>query len=141
MNLTHAEARTIAEALWGRGGTQSEATNRAGAFYFHCSGHGGFVISWDAFTPEEQAAIKPHAEPEIATRARGPGRRNVLMHPYMVRSKRYIGGTEEPIRFACFEEDCAWCIPILFTGINLKERPRTKDDAQSTFDLYYANRA
>lgn len=41
--LTHSLARSIAEARWGRGGTQSYPVNRR-HYYFACSGHGGFVI-------------------------------------------------------------------------------------------------
>lgn len=126
--IQHSHARTMAEQRWGRGGTHSYRTNRPGAFYFSCSGHGGFVIDARAFTEDELVQIREYLSPEIATevvqnatgkivRFRGPeGRRNLK---YRMHSES-VGYPE--IFFA--EEDADWSVVAVFAGILIEGMTR-----------------
>ena len=53
--------------LWGRGGTQSIRTNRSGAYYFTCSGHGGYIVDSRALTDDEKNLLHDHIDPTKAT--------------------------------------------------------------------------
>jgi len=57
-------ARRIAEAMWGTGGTNATKTNRRGAYYYSCSAHGGYVVSGDCLTEEEKAKLHEYITPE-----------------------------------------------------------------------------
>jgi hypothetical protein len=139
--LNHTQARSIAEARWGRGGTHSYGVNRPGAFYFSCSGHGGFVIDARSLTDEELIAISPYIELEDATLYKW-GRERKLMHPYRTHSFKVSACAElEHFKFFLLEEDYDWCLAYLFTGIRHKEKPSTTEAAaQRTFDQWIAPR-
>lgn len=142
--LTHSNARTIAESLWGKGGTFSEKTNRKGAFYFHCAGHGGFVISWDALTPEEQEAVRPYVTVEYAYRYHGctGKQRTRFLHPYRVKGARFrYRGSREAVPFIVLEEDCDWSIAMVLTGINWLNNPAGIEYAESVFNRWIKQRA
>jgi hypothetical protein len=132
-NLSSTQARTIAESLWGRGGTYQEKTNRNGVFYFHCSGHGGYVASWNAFTSEEQEALRPHVTIEQATVATYRGK-TVMHHANKTRATRYDALSAIYVDYVLFEEDCMWALVPLFTGVNLVLKPASKVDAKAMFD-------
>ncbi|KQS84296.1 hypothetical protein [Rhizobium sp. Leaf383] len=134
--LTHNQARVIAEAVWGRGGTHSEPVNRPGAFYFSCSGHGGFVIDQRALKDEELLAISPHVNFEDA-RIYSWGKRKTLMHPYRTTGARVSAmAREEDFKFFLLEEDCDWCLAYIFTGIRHRYKPAKEEAAQQTFDQW-----
>lgn len=125
--LTHSRARGMAESLWGNGGTISTRTSRPGAFYFSCSGHGGFVIDDRAFTEQERAAISPYAKPFKTNEIYNPARGDVvaMQNPFASRPRtiRYAAGSIVRIaKIWTFEEDCDWCLPTVFAGITLKGR-------------------
>lgn len=132
--MTHSMARSIAEAAWGRGGTHSYRTNRYGAFYFSCSGHGGFVIDARALSDEQYIKISKYVPPQQATQYGG-----AVMHPYRTRSLRTVH-PPKPFKFFMLEEDCDWCLAPLFANINLVERPFSMELAQRTFDQWIAKR-
>jgi hypothetical protein len=134
--LTHSAARGMAEAMWGTGGTNSEPTNTPSAFYFSCSGHGGFIIGEDAITPKQQAALAPYITPELCTLYG-----DKLMHPYR---RRKISATWREFEQArdykvyVFEEDCDWALVHKFTTIRLRHPPHvTCDQADDTFNQYH----
>jgi len=126
----------MAEALWGTGGTNSEPTNTPSAFYFSCSGHGGFIIGEDAITPKQQAALAPYINPELCTLYG-----DKLMHPYRRRKIRYDlanGGDWRPYKVYVFEEDCDWALVRKFTTIRLRRPPNvTCAQADDTFNQYH----
>lgn len=114
--LTEAEARMIAENVWGSGGTHFFPTNRNGAFEYLCSAHGGFVIDAEALTASERQALAPFTSP-----ARRNGRDVYL-----------------------FEEDCGWCLVYLKTDVRTTNRTRgiaALNAAQKTFDLFFSEDA
>ena len=124
--LTSSRARSFAETIWGRGGTNAYRTNRHGVFYFACSGHGGYVVDADALTKEEYANIVKYSTPEkcLVTTINGSHSKNVdfWQNPNSFRSQRYkianrIFWTKEVF---FFEEDCAWSILEKFTDIRAK---------------------
>lgn len=117
--LKHSEARSIAESLWGTGGTHSYRTNRRGAFYFSCSGHGGYVIDSTAFSGEELAAIAPHVSVTDTYTRFSWVKYNRFHHSYKRRATRYAGrATITNGTFLVFEEDCDWSIVDHLTGIH-----------------------
>lgn len=135
--LNHSQARIIAEAMWGRGGTSSEPTNRTGAFYFSCSGHGGFVIDTRALTDEELVAISEHVDPEEAS-IYSWRRRQILIHPYRTRSVIVpLIAEREDFKFILLEEDCAWGLAYICTGIRHRNKPAAAEHVQATFERYY----
>ncbi len=132
--ITQAQARSMAEMEWGRGGTSSSRTNRKGAYYFSCSGHGGFVIDARCLTAEEREKMGKYLTPEIAhevvrsdgtvRRFRGPQGRQTLKYSPGLETIR-----EVEIFFA--EEDCNWAIPVVLADIKTKFMNR--DDALTSF--------
>lgn len=120
--ITHSQARSMAEANWGRGGTNSRRTNRAGAFYFSCSGHGGYIIDGRAFSEEERAALAAFREPEKTSEVYDPtdGRVHGIFNPFSLRQrtiKAMPHWRQRDVEVWAFEEDCDWCLPVIFAGI------------------------
>jgi len=118
--MTSSQARNMAEMKWGRGGTRSRRTNRKGAFYFSCSGHGGFVIDGRCLTQDERTNIIRYIEPEIAHAVvRNDGKVKRLRGPDSQQTLRYSMAREhiEEIEVFFAEEDCAWAIPAVIAGI------------------------
>lgn len=138
------QARTIAEARWGSGGTSSTRTNRTGCFYYSCSGHGGFVIDERALTEQERAAMTPHLEVvRCVTYRDTKGTIRRLVHDAAVRPRSYevyASWKREEFNVLLAEEDCAWCIPGVLAGIYTKDRPEEelKAYALDTFSRWYA---
>jgi hypothetical protein len=132
--LTSAEARSIARALWGEV-NGSQRTNTKGAFWFDCSGHGGFIVSADIFGPTKREWIEKYVSVESAIRYIG-NKRSVLMHGYRTRGARLAYHSTENVEFYIFEEDCAWAVAAL-AGITLKSAPDMADQAKDTFWRWY----
>lgn len=142
MYLTSALARATAEATWGRGGTTAYKTNRKGAYYFSCSGHGGFVISAKALTSAEYEAISKYVTPELMTVYLDNETDSVLLayHPFRqnagklrgVGSKGYRAEKEE---LFLLEEDCDWSLAVVLAGIMTPDM--TKEAAEKTFYNWY----
>ena len=132
--ITSSHARNMAEARWGRGGTNSQRTNRKGAFYYSCSGHGGFVIDARCLTPEENATMRKFLQPEIAhavVRSDGTVRR--LRGPDGRQALKYQPGYEtiQEIEIFFGEEDCDWAVPGIVAGIFAGKT--TREDAIPSF--------
>lgn len=129
------EARSIATALWGKINV-SYRTNKIGAYYFSCEGHGGFVVSAELL--DCAPWITKYQEKETAKRYIG-GKKETLMHPYRTKSTRMLWHTVKTVEFFVFEEDCAYALAVL-AGINLKENPIKEGDARKVFwDWYDTN--
>lgn len=138
MFLNASLARQTAEARWGRGGTVSYKTNRKGAYYYSCSGHGGFVISGDALTADERNKISEFVSPEIMTVYVDNETDKTLLafHPFR-RNRGKLRGygpagyriVEEEIFL--LEEDCDWALAVIFAGIKIKDM--TQEKAVKTF--------
>jgi len=137
--LGYSTARSIAEALWGRGGTSSEKCNRKGAFYFLCSGHGGYVIDSNALTQQERKQVNDLLADEyvylfVQDREGVPTVIGVR-HPYSTRPV----GVRYPVRWGeprivehpivIAEEDCDWAVVELFTGV--RSEWATKKDEEN----------
>lgn len=128
-------ARHIAELMWGTGGTSATRTNRKGAYYYSCSGHGGYVVDCRALTIEEKEAIWPYCGSLV-----GPHN----LHTYLANASDgtcYVTAVQymdfscdarvvrssvprgmQPVGWAkhqvyLFEEDCDWSILETFTDI------------------------
>lgn len=125
--LTHSQARGLAESIWGPGGTTACRANRTGAFYFSCSGHGGFVIDDRALTGQERerlAAAGFTADSCWGVRD-ATGRIVTVRHrdSQVLRPRRvtYQPGRGERVDASIpvwiFEEDCDWAAVYVFTGI------------------------
>lgn len=113
----------MAVSMWGSD-AYAVRTNRKGAFYYNCSGHGGYVVDGRSLSEAERTAIDRFIQPEFATEIvrtatgiqcqfRGPTSRRSLH--YNSHSQHAV---EVPIYF--FEEDCDWCILEKFTDIRIK---------------------
>ena len=125
--LTANKARTFAETIWGHGGTHSSRTNRHGAFYYGCSGHGGYVVDGGVLTDDERANIDKYINPQkILIVVNGRGKTTFTQNPFRIKGQRYRYGADSvilrdyPIYF--FEEDCDWSVLEKFTNIRLLER-------------------
>lgn len=128
MFLTSSLARQTAEGRWGRGGTTAYKTNRKGAYYFSCAGHGGFVISGSALSEDERNKIREFVSPEIMTVYVDNETDKALLafHPFR-RNRGKLRGygpagyriVEEEIFL--LEEDCDWALAVKFAGIMIKD--------------------
>lgn len=149
-------ARGLAEGSWGRGGTSAYKTNRKGAYYYSCSGHGGYIVDSAALSDEECAAIDKYND--------NFGRAHeidILVHdwngvemvigwsnPYSYKSRRYrydrsYGTTPEWRKYEYyeFEEDCAWAMLEHLTDIRAEgsgwNEVERKAAAEKTFNHYH----
>lgn len=136
LTLDSARARGIAEAMWGRGNTSAVRTNRKGAYYFSCAGHGGFVIDREAFTQAERDKIDRYGEPERAVAYVLDGKVCAYAHPYRRKSSKVSAhATQVSTGFYVFEEDCSWCLPVKFAGITTAQH--IIPHAENTFWHWY----
>ena len=142
MFLTASLARQTAEATWGRLGTKAYKTNRTGAYYFSCSGHGGFVISAKALSPTEYEALSKYVTPEVMTVyvANEDNRVLLAFHPFRLKSGKLpyagpMGHRVEKEEVFLLEEDCAWSLAVVLAGIMTKDM--TKAAAEKTFYNWY----
>ena len=140
-------ARNIAESCWGRGGTNQVKTNRKGAFYFSCSGHGGYVVKVDALTETERNEIEKYAETSYVNLLTNMDNGEVYGVDYgpiarccKRRSYRYpMGAKVEWVRyeFYLFEEDCEWTILENFTDVRRMDgRELSKEYIENSFNSY-----
>lgn len=125
--LSHSQARGLAESIWGPRGTTAYRTNRIGAFYFSCSGHGGFVIDDRALTSQERELLT--AAGFTADSCRGArdatGRIVTIRHrdsqARRPRAVTYHPGrgehADQSIPVWTFEEDAEWAAVYVLTGI------------------------
>lgn len=140
--LTSAEARQIAEATWGRGGTTTYKTNTRGTFYFSCSGHGGFVIDARVLSDDQRARLAQFVSFDSATRYFAPyGRVYGLMTPYRSKSFKvpYDHKTEN-FDIVLLEEDCAWSLAYVMTTIRRKDdldEPRATEVAVAAAKTFW----
>jgi hypothetical protein len=142
MYLTSSLARATAESRWGRGGTTAYKTNRKGAYYFSCSGHGGFVISAKALTAAEYEAMAKYVTPEVMTVYVDMETNAVLLayHPFRQNSGKLRGVGRKGYRVEkeelfLLEEDCAWSLAVILAGIMTSDM--TKESAEKTFYNWY----
>ena len=142
MFLTASLARQTAEATWGRGGTTAYKTNRTGAYYFSCSGHGGFVISAKALSAAEYNLISNYVTPDVMTVyvANEDNRVLLAFHPFRLKSGKLpyagpMGHRVEKEEIFVLEEDCAWSLAVEFAGI--MTTGMTKEAAKESFFNWY----
>lgn len=120
--INHSQARSMAEANWGRGGTSSSKTNTKGAFYFSCAGHGGYIIDGRAMSDEARKAISAYREPTMTSEVYEPesDATCAVFNPFTFRSRSIRAmpsWKQRQIEIWAFEEDCDWCLPVIFAGI------------------------
>jgi hypothetical protein len=144
MYLNSSIARQIAESVWGRGGTSALKTNRRGAYYFSCSGHGGFVISSNALSATERADIEKYVEAVTMDVYLDAVDDSVLtvMHPYRTRSGRTRtrnGWRVVKEQVFLLEEDCGWSLAVKFAGIVAGENMSIKAAERVFYDWYDMN--
>lgn len=141
--LTSGNARNFANALWGTV-NHTRKTNRKGAFYFDCAGHGGFVIDDATLQPEERAQFKRYLSSWQCTQyIDTAGKVRAFVHSEGSRRTRVVTGY---VTRRCFdvwvaEEDCDWAAVILFSSIRLKNDPHSLAEARRTFDHWLRERA
>lgn len=141
--LTYSQARGMAESMWGSGGTTAHHTNRTGAFYFSCSGHGGFVIDDRALAERERELLTEAGF--TADRCRGvrdaSGRIMAIRHPHSQvarpRQLTYRPGLGESvdgeIPVWTLEEDTEWAAAYALTGIRTPDAFRLTEDQLITY--------
>jgi CRISPR/Cas system CSM-associated protein Csm3 (group 7 of RAMP superfamily) len=134
------QARSMAESLWGKGGTHAHRTNRQGAFYFSCSGHGGYIIDWKALTESERIEVNKYLKPEecfVSKDSKGKIRR--FHHPYKESKTTTHFGPFEKVFVYVAEEDCDWAIIQKFTKIRRigDDEEVTSKCAEKTFNSYH----
>jgi hypothetical protein len=147
-------ARSIAESMWGKGGTTAYKTNRQGAFYYSCSGHGGYIIPALTLTEAERAEINKFHKPDyinvIIQTINGVkcivGADNSPMAKYATNKRTYTINQNfgpahwEKLEVYAFEEDCAWSVIEKFTDIRIIDKKMPTDNStliESTFNQYY----
>ena len=126
--LKSSEARSIAHGMWGEvNGTYR--TNTRGAFYFSCSGHGGFIVSAELL--KNYPWVDKYVTKVSAIRYSNDTK-STLMHPYRRNSSRMSYNSTENVEWYAFEEDCDYAIAVM-CGINLTKHPIKEGDARLTF--------
>lgn len=146
--LTSARARSMAECRWGRGGTRSYKTNTPHAYFFACSGHGGYVIDGACLSPEQRQTLNQFVEPEkVQTVIRG-SHVDFMQNPFSNRTQRYRirpgqQVVEHPIYL--FEEDSAWALLETLTDVRLtnayKDEAAYTESRQKMFERWYGEKA
>lgn len=129
-------ARHIAELAWGRGGTTGYLTTRRGAYYYSCSGHGGYVVDSRCLTKQERRKLNRYTRPwplRVLVQHRNGGGDAVIgvdcrefiscgtRTSFRNRTYRYCP-TLGPVEWLdmpvyLFEEDCDWAILEKLTNI------------------------
>lgn len=128
--------RSLAESMWGSGGTSALRTNRRGAYYYSCSGHGGYLVLEDVLTPDELKNINEYIRPstiQLLVQHDDNGEAIVvdknandfIHYGHRKRSFTYYNYYDKPIwvdyNVYVFEEDCDWSILEKFTDIRTIE--------------------
>ena len=156
-------AYKIAEMAWGSGGTHAYKCNRRGAYYYSCSGHGGYVVDSRCLTKQERKRIERHIRAidlRLLVQSRnGDGHKFVigvsmlsvprsgrwLRHETVFRYIPRLGPVEwVDLPVYLFEEDCDWAVLEKLTDIraehpHLTERKR-RHYINQTFNSYYRNK-
>lgn len=124
--LTGAIARRIAEVMWGTGGTSAYKVPVKGAYYYACSGHGGFVAETKLFT-EEQLKHLPTEELNILVQNQNGTDVVIAVSTYGIgyswrqRYPKYYTKYSVPrwkkYKVVVLEEDCNWALFAHFLGI------------------------
>jgi hypothetical protein len=129
-------ARHIAKLSWGEV-NESYRTNRRGAYYYSCSGHGGYVVDSRCLTPKERAKIDKYTQPyplRILVQHRDGSGGDVVIGvdcrefiscgtkaSFRGKAYRYypsLGAIEwQELPVYIFEEDCDWAVLEKFTDI------------------------
>ena len=132
-------ARAIAEALWGSGGTTAYRTNRRGAYYYSCSGHGGYVVDGRVLNARERQNIDNYTRPiPIRLLVQNSNGYSFVLGVCLgqftgrPRAHRYhlsfgsVAWRDLPVYV--FEEDCDWAILEHYTDIRAEGclEPKTK---------------
>ena len=148
--INHSIARSMAESLWGTGGTRAYRTNRRGAYYFTCSGHGGWIVDADALTEAEKRAIQPYSDPYYGTMHifkgwDGKERRKLAWQGQRGAFKAPYHAEKQAKTIHVFEEDCAWSILHLLTGLRLCDASLSEEEqlkqAEKLFEHFYKKSA
>jgi hypothetical protein len=146
--LNASQARSLAEMYWGKHGTHAYRTNRKGAYYYSCSGHGGYIVNQNALTKEEIERLTDFGhKPEQVDVYEQDGTVifvNLSKFSQSNRTRRNINydrskgwPNKEYHSFYFFEEDCAWAVLEFLTDVKLKDANRTKEDAEKTLKQWY----
>jgi hypothetical protein len=118
--LTSASARAMSASLWGTVNHTYKTTGGKGVYYTSNSGHGGYIIDGNVFTPVQRTKIEQFVKPTMTHVTIKDGKMTGMQNPFSTRSWRYSVMHEliqHPI--FVFEEDCDWCIPEKFADIRL----------------------
>lgn len=143
--------RTVAENAWGRGGTKAYKTNRKNAYYYACSGHGGYVVFPEALSEEENEAVrkyKRHVEHVNALVDQESGEVYGIdytpVQKILGRNRRFRFPAGRSVEWEAkpvylFEEDCEWAILEHLTGVRCADRTsfddeRMEEHAKHTFE-------
>ena len=155
------QARAIAEMMWGRDGTNTHRVNRVGAYYYSCSGHGGYLVAANVLSDEERLVLDKYNKPEsinilvqqqngvdfVVAVDNSPISRGITKH----RSFR-VDTSKGPVNWKrfeiyAFEEDCAWSILEKFTDIRLIQKGESKTyyeareaQIEPCFQQYYGDK-
>ncbi len=141
-------ARHIAKLSWGDVNA-GYRTNRRGAYYYSCSGHGGYVVDSRCLSKHERASIDKYTTPYplrvLVQHRNGKGGDVIIATDcrefircgnkasFRGKSHRYspsLGPIDwQEIPVYCFEEDCDWAILEKFTDIR-SEYLRGKDEVE-----------
>jgi len=141
-------ARLIAEKMWGTGGTRAYKTNRKGAYYYSCAGHGGYIVKSEALSETEKENVKKYwGGGYVLYLLTDQDTREVYgvdyAHVPASNVKRSNKGFKvklgahvkwEKYIFYVFEEDCDWSILEKFTDVRLKDNPSTEEQIESSFN-------
>ena len=134
LQLSHSKARQFAYNLWGTV-NGSYKTNRKGVYYFHCAGHGGYIVDGMALTKPEQELINKDMPPHytVVSYNINTGENVKMFNPFSFRSHQitYKPSCEsymENYPIYVFEEDCDWSILEHHTDIRIAEKFRENHD-------------
>lgn len=143
--ITSAIARSFAEQAWGCGGTAAYKTSRKGAYYFSCSGHGGYIVDSQALTAEERERIEKYIKPQQCEVWYQNGFVLGYRGPDNFKTKKLVRVRDGAILehklypFYVFEEDCAWSILEKFTDVRCpgSRSPTTPKEQQVMIEECY----
>lgn len=145
--ISHAQARSMAQQLWGTVNT-SYRTNRRGAFYFSCSGHGGMILDGRCLDAEEASWISKYISPDFASETyntetggimtfTSPFNKRAHTTRFYARGRSYAY-RQTPIFVA--EEDGGYAIPAVFAGIvagvTRVRDPSTEERLNEAFETF-----
>jgi hypothetical protein len=127
--------RNIAESLWGTGGTSAYRTNTKGAYYYSCSGHGGFIIDGRILNDFQKEKLDKYGSKGKATIFKDNlGEIRAFHHPWKRTSTHYsYSWTEEEFDIYVLEEDCDWCLAYMFTPIRVKSAFNHTEEEMLTY--------